>query len=186
MNFEKEKKIRLRKNNIFPKSLLIIYICIKNSKESQFQKSYKNKIIIIFHYSVGNFSSSNIVEKGEKENFGETSMRVCAIVHLEGSERQGYLRADSVTAKNRKRQARAVPMSRGGCPMTILRLGRRVSSYVSLSAQYQLGHDAATRETPQKHRCFSSCVLLCSRGPPLAARLSTMDIGIRYVLYSSR
>lgn len=53
---------------------------MKNSKENQFQKSYKNKIIIIFHYSVGNFSSSNIVEKGEKENFGETSMRVCACV----------------------------------------------------------------------------------------------------------
>lgn len=80
MNFEKEKKIRLRKNNIFPKSLLIIYICIKNSKENQFQKSYKNKIIIIFHYSVGNFSPNNIVEKGEKENFGETSMRVCTCV----------------------------------------------------------------------------------------------------------
>lgn len=82
MNFEKEKKIRLRKNNIFPKSLLIIHMYQKLE-----EKSYKNKIIIIFHYSVGNFSSSNIVEKGEKENFGETSMRVCAIVHLEGSER---------------------------------------------------------------------------------------------------
>ena len=43
--------------------------------------------------------------------------------------------------------------------------------------------DAATGETPQKHRCFSSSVLLCSRGPPLALCHLTklLDIGIRFV-----
>lgn len=35
MNFEKEKKIRLRKNNIFPKSLLIIYIYMYQKLEGK-------------------------------------------------------------------------------------------------------------------------------------------------------
>lgn len=91
---KKKKKIRIQKNNIFSKSFLIVYIYIpKTRKKNEFQKfrSYKNNIIIIFHYSVRNFSSSDIIEKGEKEFWGDeyscVYVYMCAIVHLEGSER---------------------------------------------------------------------------------------------------
>ena len=84
------------------------------------------------------------------------------------------------TSEGRPRKSRWMPhLTVPGRQKSSLGFGSTVAQYVSVGGT----RDAATGETPQKHRCFSSSVLLCSRGPPLALCHLTkpLDIGIRFV-----
>lgn len=172
-NFKKEKRNSINKRIMYFPNLFSQYIYIyipKTRRKISFKNFYRKITQLLLSIILLEIFLPAISYRGGRKRISER-LRVCVCVRSYISKGQnvrgtyGPIRQPRKIGKGR----------RGPSPWVVADAPWqssppvRVSSYVSLSAQYQLGHDAATRETPQKHRCFSSCVLLCSRGPPLAA-----------------